>query len=308
MKELTLASQGELCYTISPSNKPKLFVEPGEKVVIETEDAMSGQIRKENDRRDLTTKPFSNPQSGPLYVNGAKRGDTLVVKIEDIQPLIGQGATRISSFWYLGDTDLMLRFVDSKEIPHGTKICPIREDKVFFDDFVLPYRPMIGTIGTAHSEETHLTRFPGPHGGNMDIQEITTGATLYLPVWVEGALLHVGDVHATQGDGELSGTAVEMPSRTTLTLDLMRDHTINWPRIENGDALYSVAATETGRTLEDAIRLAFIQLILWLEEEYGLDRWIAFELLTFVSKISVGNFWTVAVGIQKQYLAQMRRK
>jgi amidase len=307
MKELTLKAQGELCYTISASNTPRLRVDSGDIVRVETEDAFSGQIRKEGDRRDVTQKPYPNPQSGPIYVNNAVRGDTLAVRIEDIQPLIGQGATRIVSFWYnqRDDTELFLRFLDaSANVPHGSRICPIRDGKVYFDEFVLPYRPMIGTMAAAHPAETYLPLFPGPHGGNMDIKEVTTGATLYLPVLVDGALLHMGDVHAIQGEGELSGAAVEMPSRTTLKIDLIKHHAIDWPRIESQDALYSVAATETGRTLEDALRVGFVNLALWLEGDYGINRWDAFELLTLVSKVSLGNLWTVAVGVPKQFLPE----
>ena len=93
-----MADQGEFCYT-SPHNKPRLAIDPGEEVVVETEDAFSGQIRKEGDRRDLQKMPHPNPQSGPTYVRGTKKGDTLAVKIEDVQPLTGQGSTGIVSFW-----------------------------------------------------------------------------------------------------------------------------------------------------------------------------------------------------------------
>jgi amidase len=308
MKELTLAEQGMLCYTISALNKPRLYVDPGDTVRVETEDAFSGQVRKEGERRDVVKQPYSNPQSGPIYVNGAERGDTLAIRIENIEPLTGQGATRIVSFWYPArhDTELLLKFLDSKEIPHGTKVCPIRNGKVFFGNFVLPYQPMIGTIATAPLAETYLTRFPGPYGGNMDIKEVSVGATLYLPVWVDGALLHLGDVHAIQGEGELSGAAVEMPSKTLLNINLTKGRSIDWPRIEDREALYCIAATETGRTFEDAIRLGFTQLMFWLEQDYGLNRWDALELLTFVSKISVGNFWTVAVGFPKRFLPERR--
>jgi len=309
MKELTLAAQGELCYTISSSNKPRLYVDSGETVSVETEDAFSGQIRKESDRRDVTKIPYPNPQSGPIYVNGAERGDTLAVKIENIEPLICQGATRIVSFWYnqRDDSELMLKFLKSGDVPHGIKICPIRNGNVFFDKFVLPYKPMIGTIATAPPTETLLTLLPGPHGGNMDLKEVTIGSILYLPVWVTGAYLHIGDAHAAQGEGELSGAAVEMPSKTTLKVDLIKNRSITWPRIECADTLYSVASTETGRSLTEALRLGFITLALWLEADYNLDRWDAFELLTLVSKVSLGNIWTVAVGIPKQFLPSNQR-
>ena len=172
-----MADQGEFCYTISPHNKPRLAMDPGEEVVVETEDAFSGQIRKEGDRRDLQKMPHSNPQSGPIYVRGAKKGDTLAVKIEDIQPLIGQGSTRIVSFWYASkyDTDLASKFLGHDAVPHGTRVCPISDGKVHFGDFAIPYRPMIGTISTADPMESYLSWLPGPHGGNMDLGQITIG-------------------------------------------------------------------------------------------------------------------------------------
>src|SRR5208282_5276226 len=100
----------------------------------------------------------------------------------------------------------------------------------------------------------------------------------------------------------LSGAAVEMSSKTTLKIDLIKGRSIQWPKIDYGDTLYSVAATETGRSLVEALRVGFTTLALWLEADYSLDRWDAFELLTFVSKVSFGNLWTVAVGIPKQFL------
>jgi acetamidase/formamidase len=135
----------------------------------------------------------------------------------------------------------------------------------------------------------------------MDISEITTGATIYLPVRVDGALLHLGDAHAIQGDGEVSGAAVEMPAKVRLQIDLLRaDQPIAWPRLENRDMLFAIASMQTGRDMQDTIRLAFMELLLWLEKDYSLDRWLMFELLTFEARIRIGNFWTVAVGIEKK--------
>jgi amidase len=309
LKKLSLKEQGALLYTISAQNKPRLYVERGETFSVETEDAFSGQIRKDGDMRDLTKVPYGNPQSGPIYVNDAKPGDTLALRIENIEPLIGQGATRIVSSWYTSksDAELTNRFLNAS-IPHGTKICKIVNGIVEFDRFRIPYKPMIGTVSTAHPIESYLAWFPGPHGGNMDIPEIGIGATVYLPVRVEGALLHIGDAHAVQGEGELSGAAVEMPALTTLNVDLVKKddnnkaHLLNWPRLETKDDFYVIVATETGRPFEEAMRVGFLELAMLLEEDYAIERWLAFELLTMVSKIRIGNFWTVAVGIPKRYL------
>jgi len=291
MKRLKL---GKLYYEISKDNPPAIKINPGETLIVETEDAFSGQIRKEGDRRDAQTMPYGNPQSGPIYVEGAERGDTLSVYIVDIKPLIGQAATRTAGPGMLAD-------YLGKDVPHGTRICPIRDGKVWWSDKIpLPYEPMIGTIGTA-PEEKVTTGPAGPYGGNMDIKEVTIGNTLYLPVFVPGALLHLGDVHAAQGDGELCGTALEMPAECVITVDLIKNKTIFAPRIESPKELMTIA---TGCPMEVSVAKAYADMILWLENDYGFYRWDAYNLLTQVGRLSVGYFGigTVAVKFPKQYL------
>lgn len=295
-----------MIYAISPYNEPRLTIDPGDTVVIETEDAFSGQIRKEGDRRDLAKVPYSNPQSGPIYVEGAGRGDMLKIKIVDIKPLIAQCATRNSAWWwYLGSVETSLttsKFLNI-DLPHGTRICKISDGQVHFNEkIVLPFQPMIGVIGTAPELEAVSTYLPGPHGGNLDLPDVTIGNTIYLPVQVPGALLHVGDVHAAQGDGEFSGVALEMPAELTLEIDLVKSRSIRWPRIESSEYIMAVSASDSGRTLEDTIRLAFIELILWMETEYGFNRWEAYQLCTFLARVRLGNFWTVATKFPKKYL------
>ncbi len=307
MKKLSLQAQGKLNYTISPFNQPTLTIKAGETVVIETEDAFTGQIRKPGDKRDTTTIPYANPQTGPIFVERAEKGDMLVVEIKDIKPTIGQGATRIPSYWwYLGEpgSSAIGRFLNAA-LPHGSRICPIKDGKVYFTEkIVLPYEPFIGTIGTAPEIEAVSTYYPGPHGGNMDLPDICVGNRVYLPVRVSGALPHVGDVHAVQGDGEICGTAIEIPAESTLTIDLVKGKPIRWPRVESPDYLMAVASSGTGRTLEDAIRIAFIELIRWLEDDYGFDRMEAYQLCTQTARVRLGNVWTVAAKFPKKYLAR----
>ncbi|MFQ6075375.1 MAG: acetamidase/formamidase family protein [Candidatus Bathyarchaeia archaeon] len=307
MKRLSLSLQGKLNYTISPSNKPTLTVEPGETVVVETEDAFTGQIKKPGDKRDTITIPYPNPQTGPILVRGAEKGDTLVVEIRDIKPTLGQGATRIPSYWwYLGEpgSSAIARFL-SVELPHGSRICPIRDSEVYFSErIILPYEPFIGTIGTAPEIEALSTYYPGPHGGNMDLPDVCVGNRLYLPIRVGGALLHLGDVHAVQGDAEICGTAVEIPAECTLVVDLIKGVSLPWPRIESPDHIMAVSSSGSGRTLEDAIRIAFIELIRWLEGEHGFDRWDAYQLCTQVARVRLGNLWTVAAKFPKKYLTK----
>jgi acetamidase/formamidase len=189
------------------------------------------------------------------------------------------------------------------DLPENLRICPIRDGKVYFTDrHVLPYEPFIGTIGTAPPLESISSGGLGNHGGNMDLPDVCPGNTLYLPVYVEGALLHLGDVHAVQGDGEITGNGVEMPAECTLTIDLLKGKTIPSPRIESEHCIMAVANSGTGRSLQDAIRVAFIQLVFWMEEEYGMDRSDAFELCAQVGRLRLGNLWAVAAKFPKTYL------
>lgn len=249
--------------------------------------------------------PFSNPVVGPIYVDGAEKGDTLAVKIKDIRPRIGQGATRIPSWWWYLCDQAKYAYQDflGANLPHGTRICPIRDDKVVFDDkHTLPYSPMIGTIGTAPEIESISSEKPGPHGGNMDVPDVACGNTLYLPVNVSGAYLYIGDAHATQGDAELCGTAIEMPAEIEATVEVIKKKQIGWPRIESGEFIAAVACSGTGMPLDEAVRIAFVELIRWLESEYGYDRWDAYQLCTQIAKANLGNVWTIIAKFPKKYL------
>ncbi|MEM3403229.1 MAG: acetamidase/formamidase family protein [Nitrososphaeria archaeon] len=307
MKRLTFENQKEFCYAISPFNKPRIIVDPDETFIVDTEDAMSGQIRKEGDKRDYRKAPFTNPLAGPIYVKGAEKGDVLVVEVKDIKQKIEQGVTLISKWWwYLGhkpSASIVSEFVESK-MPSDYRILPVRNGKIQFGTFYLPYKPMIGTIGTAPEIESISSYLPSMYGGNMDLPCITKGCKLYLPVKVEGALLHVGDVHALQGEGEISGTAIEMPAEVTLKVGVIKNKEILWPRIEDSEYLMGVACTGTGRTLEDTIRIAFVNLVEWMEE-YGVEKWDAWMMCCFLGKIILGNIWSVAAGFPKMYLPKL---
>jgi len=292
MKELKL---GKLYYEISRHNPPALSIQPGETVTVETEDAFSGQVRKSGDKRDRGKQPFGNPQSGPIYIDGAEKGDTLVIHIEKIEARIGQAATHISATTGLSD-------YLGTDMPDGTRICQIVDNKIWWSDQLsVPYDPMIGTIGTAPEMGVPTTGPAGTWGGNMDIKEITEGNTLYLPVYVPGALLHLGDAHAAQGDGELCATAFEMPATIVIKVDLIKSKSIPGPRIRSSTELMAVA---TGRPMEHSVLQAYANLILWMEEEYGVPRWEGVNLCTQVGDISVGFFLlgTVAAKIREDYV------
>ena len=290
-------SVGPLYYEFSRHNEPRLSIRPGESVLVESEDAFSGQIRTSDDRRDKTKKPYGNPQTGPIFVQGAQPDDTLAVVIEDIQPSIGQCATRTS------DPKQLVEWLGDN-CPHGTHVCPIEDGLVHWSDAVkLPYRPMLGCIGTAPDTGVPTTGPAGPHGGNMDIIETCPGNTVYLPVFVDGAYLYLGDAHAAMGHGELSASGLEMPAKTKITVNLIKSHRIPSPRIESPDEIMVVAS---GCPMERSVAQAYAWLILWMEADYGWDRWRAYDLLTHAGQISIGYYdiGTVAAKVKKSYLVQ----
>ncbi len=286
---------GPLVYEFSRHEAPRIELDSGEPVLVDTEDAFSGQIRTDQDRRDKRTVPFSNPLTGPLSIRGAEPGDVLLVRIDSIEPLIGQCATRTS------DPQQLCQWLGNN-CPHGTHVCPIQDGWIHWSDQIrIAYQPMLGCIGTAPVWGVPSTIPAGPHGGNLDLREVAPGATIWLPVFVPGGLLYIGDAHAAMGHGELSASGLEMPARTCLRVELRKGRTIAWPRIETNQYLMSVAS---GSPMERAFATAAAHLILWLEEDFGWNRWRAYDLLTHVAEASIGYwaFGTIGVKIERRYV------
>ncbi|HAH44857.1 MAG TPA: acetamidase [Planctomycetaceae bacterium] len=289
-------SLGPLNYEFDRRQEPRIVISSGETIRVESEDALSGQIRKAGDRRDKSRVPLSNPLTGPIFINQAEPGDTLAIKIEAIESRDDQCAT------YTGNPKQLCQWLGTV-VPDGAHVCPIREGFVYWSDEIkIPYQPMLGCIGTTPAYGMPSTMPAGPHGGNMDIREVTAGNTLYLPVFVPGALLYLGDAHAAMGQGELSATGLEMAAQTTLTIELIKQKTIAGPRIESPQELITVSS---GTPMERATAEAFAQLILWMEADYGWNRWRAYDLLTHVAEISMGYYegGGLAVKVAREYVA-----
>jgi len=305
-KKLTETDQGEFHYTIGPYADPVLEIDPGETVAVETHDAFEGALKTEEDKpSEELNMPYLNPQTGPIYVEGAEKGDTLAVKIESIEPRGEQprGTTAlIPGFGGLTSTDRTAMLHDP--LPEKVKKLNVTTEGIEWNkDITIPYDPFVGTISTSPEIESISALTPFKHGGNMDLPDIKPGTTVYLPVNTGGALLYLGDCHAAQGDGELCGVAIEHPTVTTVTVDLIKDHKIEWPRLETNEFITSIGSV---RPMEDAARIAYTDLIGWMVDEYGFDKYEAYFLLTQVGSVRLGNMvdpnYTIGASISKEYL------
>ena len=303
---LTEAKQGKYHYTIGPYTDPVLSIKPGDRVVVETRDAFEGAVKTERDLPSkVLTMPFVNPQNGPIMVEGAEKGDVIAVHIESMAPRGPNPrgtCAMIPFFGALSATSMTAMLHDA--LPELVRKIDVDEQGVYWSKRVtLPYRPHIGTLSCSPEIDSINTLTPDAHGGNMDLPDMGPGSITYLPVRSAGGRLFIGDAHACQGDGEVCGTAVEYPSTTTIEVDLIKGWALQWPRLENDQIVMCIGSA---RPLEDAARIAYADLVLWMEAEYGFDRWDAYMMLSQCGKVRLGNFvdpkYTVGAGIEKKYL------
>lgn len=216
-------------YDFNKENAPCDTAKPGDMLLFRTLDCFSNRIPDENTTMaDLDyTYGFANPAAGPVYVEGAEPGDVLVVDVYDIQ-VADEGT--IATDDHCGPL--------FETTGYRTKKIKIKDGVADFNGVKFSINPMIGVIGTAPDGDPVIDGFVGNHGGNMDNKHITKGARLYFPVRVPGALLQMGDVHATMGDGELCGTGIEIPAEIIAKIQLVKGFELNWPVLETHDKWY----------------------------------------------------------------------
>lgn len=247
-------------FTFSEKNIPALYVNSGDIIEIDTLDCFSDQLKTEDDSLDKIDWEKINPATGPIYIAEAIRGDVLKVTIESI--ISGKQGV-MSAGKDLGPLGIYL-----EGLP--TKIIPIINNAALFDENLrIPLNPMVGVIGVAPSEESINTGTPGSHGANMDNTMITTGASLYLPIFVDGALFSLGDLHAVMGDGEIGGTGIEIAGTVKVKLEIIKDLKVNNPVVVN-DTLFSTIAS--AKTLDEAVDISIIDMHKLLTERLNLDK------------------------------------
>jgi len=292
---------------------PVATLKPGDTLETRTFDAFGNVIRKRGDTMSMVKG--DNPLTGPFAIAGAEPGDTLVVKILDLKVDSTQGVGALApGFGALNTTSytpMLNQSLPEKiwfyEIDAASNLATFR---ALDSDFTvkIPMQPFLGCIGVAPAGgEARSSVVPAEFGGNMDAPEARPGHTLYLPVNAPGALLYFGDGHAAQGDGEVAGTAIEVPLRVKLQVDLIKRKKIGWPRFENDTSIMAVGAY---RPLDDALRIAFTELIGWIHADYGLSEMDAYELLSKVAKIHLVEMvdpnYVVIAGVDKRYLPVKR--
>ena len=257
-----------------------------------------------------------NPLTGPFYVEEAEPGDTLVVRFLTIDPNTKQGFGGAGpGFGALNSSHYTPMLGGS--IPQKSWIYPIdkSENVATFhandSDFSvkIPLHPFLGCVGVAPAEgEARSSIVPAEFGGNMDAPEASVDNTLYLPVNVPGALLFFGDGHAAMGDGEIAGSAVEVPMRARLQVDIVKGKKTGWPRFENEKEIMCAGIY---RPVDDALRIAFTELVNWIHADYGLSDLDAYELLSKTGKIHLTEMvdpnYVVIASIDKKYLPPKKK-
>ncbi|SRR5690625_424010 len=299
MKEIK--QTGKHSYVFSRYVDPIATVKPGEEVTIYTDDAFENKITKETDVPSEILGKYLNPQTGPIYIEGAEPGDTLVAHIIDIQPT-RDWAVSILNPYFGGLTATPVTRMLHEPLPEKVWIYKLIDGMLVNNtQLSFPWKPFMGTIGTAPDLEAVSALTPAEHGGNMDVPDAKPGNSVYLPVNVPGAYFYTGDCHAGQGEGELCGVAMEISGKVTLKFELIKGKSINWPRIESPTELMAVGSA---RPMEDAARIAYAELIEWMIE-LGWDQLEAYQALTQIGKLYVANMvdtnYSLVAKIEKKY-------
>jgi len=299
-------------YTFDWQDEPLLRVEPGERFEIDTYDASTGYFKSSEDKAVPAlrpgfdrTPPLANPIGGPVWLNGAERGDTLIVEIEEIVVqdyswiAIGphRGPLGDSTRWPALSSDYTTKVFRHSAGPSGTT----RDGTLHFNAKISwPITPFVGTLGVAPEREvTTSIDGQGEWGGNLDIRDVAPGNRIYLPIFHAGALFYLGDVHASQGDTEFTGTAAETKATVRLRLGLIKKKRIPWLRIEKPD---SIVAAFAYRPLEIAVETATFHLMDWLITEFGFNPVDAYCLVSTCPDFRINVYQMCKVG-QLNYVA-----
>jgi acetamidase/formamidase len=275
-------------------HEPVLHIAPGDTVVTTTIDAGGTDARGEK----VSGGP--NPQTGPFYVEGSEPGDTLIVHFDRLAPNreIGYARPMLSPNVVEPEVAATLPFQEKRRdwaywrMNLASNTASLVDPEATLGVFTLPLEPMLGCFGVAAAGGQAIsTATSGTHGGNMDYRGFTNGATAYLPVFEPGALLFIGDGHAVQGDGEITGTGIEISFDVQFTVNLRKGGELGWPRGENAEYIFTVG---NARPLDQAVQHATTEMLRWLQQDYGLSAREASIVLGYCVRYDLGNMYDPA--------------
>jgi acetamidase/formamidase len=274
-----------------PAIPPIATVPSGSVVELDMLDAGGGQLTAESTVADLANLDFSrvDPVHGPIAVEGAEPGDTLQVDLLEFQPADWGWTAAFAGFGLLAED-----FPDPAY--RVTRVPGVGERAEFLPGIGVPVVPFCGEVGVAPATGPLSTIPPDVHGGNMDTRHLTAGATLFLPVFVSGARLSMGDGHAAQGDGEVCGTGIETPMRATVRVSVRKDVRVTAPEFLTAPGAAAEAAVGrryvtdgVGPDLLGAARDATRRMIDWLGREHGLAAIDAYLLCSVAVDLRISE-------------------
>jgi len=269
-------SREHVIFEMNKENEPMLTVDSGTTVVFETQDCFSGEVQTEADT--ISDIDFSkvNPATGPLYVRDAAIGDTLKVTIRKIT-IDDQGSVLTAPGLGMFADD-----IDKEE----TAIAEVTSDATLYKGHEVPLRKMVGVIGTAPADEGVNTGTPHDHGGNLDTTLLGEGTTLYLPVNTEGALLAMGDMHSSMGDGEIMGSGLEVAGEIEVQVEVLKDSDLPLPFVETDEIYATLASRET---MEEASKVALDHMVELIQAKTDLTFNQAGMLLSIAGDLKVSQ-------------------
>lgn len=276
-------------------HEPALTIASGDTVTTTTVDA-----RGVDGNDEAVARP-GNPMTGPFFVEGAEPGDTLAVTFDRITPNRSYGWTRKMVApvvvdphyvpelpWPTDEDNTLARW----EIDHDAGTATLNSPDTTLNGFTLPLNPMLGCFGVAPPREQAIsTATSAEHGGNMDYNGYVAGVTAYFPVFAPGALFHLGDGHALQGDGEIVGTGIEISMEVQFTVEVLKGKASNWPRGESAETIFTAG---NARPLDQATQHATTEMIRWLQADYGFDPIGAHTFLGQCVQYDLGNMFDPA--------------
>jgi amidase len=288
---------------------PAMRIFPGDTVKTKSVDAGG------SDENSVRRSFGGNPLTGPFFVEGAMPGDTLVVRLNHVRTnrdWAGSGQSVVGNAMtpgYLMNLNRAKDFSSRWKLDAEKGVAYLEKPTEALKQFAVPLQPMLGCVGVAPpGRDVIATRDSGIFGGNMDYNQIREGATLYLPVFHEGALLFMGDGHAAQGDGELTGDALETSMEFEFTVDLIPERSVGTPRAENAEYLMAIGI---GGSLDQALQRATTEMARWLENDFKLNSTESAMVLGFAVQYDVadlvGTQVSIVAKIPKTVVAQLKR-